>query len=151
MLDIYQDTSITAEQTLVLSRQFEEAAMAYPKAAKGLAWSPYRWMAIHALELSFNALLLHNCLDAKEVRGMQHDLLARLNLATSFGLKLRQRTAQHIAVLTETREYVLHRYVPAKSLTSSQLNRVFATTHEVGKKVEKLLAEKPKRVLPPSA
>jgi hypothetical protein len=90
---------------------------------------------MHAIELYLNALLLQQGHDAKRIRGMQHDLGARTQLAISGGLKLRARTAQHLALMVSNREYLVTRYGAEMTSTVSQMNRLTATLNEVAKKV----------------
>ena len=54
--------------------------------------APFRMVAIHAVELYLNAFLLHSGHAAGQVRGLQHNLAARADLACEFGLSLRKRT-----------------------------------------------------------
>jgi len=68
------------------------------------------------------------------VRGLQHDLATRTDLAIAAGLNLRRRTILHLRGLSETREYLITRYDPGLS-AASQLNRLAATLEEVAEKV----------------
>ena len=77
-----------------------------------LSRAPYRLTAIQAIELYLNALLLQQGHHAKRIRGMQHDLAARTQLALDRGLRLRDRTAKHLASMASHREYLIARYSP---------------------------------------
>jgi hypothetical protein len=92
-------------------------------------------VAIHAVELYLNALLLHRGYMPSQVRGLQHDLAQRAELAVAAGLKLRSRTTAHLAAIARNREYLVIRYGPELNGTSSQINRLLATLDELAKKV----------------
>jgi HEPN domain-containing protein len=121
-----------------LADEFREAALLLlPQGRRGqpLSRAPFRLTAIHAVELYLTALLRHHGHDASQIRGLQHDLAARTDLALGHGLKLRQRTAAHLRVLSQTREYLSARYGPETTGTASQVNRLAATLDEVAQKV----------------
>jgi predicted phage gp36 major capsid-like protein len=99
-----------------------------------LSSAPYRLAAIQSIELYLNALLLSRGHEQSKVRGSQHDLAARTDLAIEEGLKLRKRTADHLRRVAATREYLVTRYGPEISGTASQVNRLTATMDEVAKK-----------------
>ncbi|MFO1014512.1 MAG: hypothetical protein U1E50_12195 [Caulobacteraceae bacterium] len=67
-------------------------------------------MAIHALELYFNAYLRAAGHAAKDVRAQGHDLARRVELAQAAGLTLRRRTADHLVAMTRNRDYLAARY-----------------------------------------
>jgi hypothetical protein len=146
MLMNYPGNDDSAAQFMKLAKHYANAANSFSKLAekqKGPALAPYRLLAIHAIELALNALLLHNAVPPEKVRGLQHNLQERITLTNDFGLALRAKTVRHVKELTESREYLLHRYDPEASLKVSQLNRLIATMQEVSCKVEMLLALKP--------
>jgi hypothetical protein len=93
--------------------------------------------AIHAVELYLNAFLLRHGHSPSQVRKLQHDLLARAELAIAGGLTLRKRTAEHLRSLSAGREYLVSRYAPELAETMSQINRLAATLDEVANKVSK--------------
>ena len=96
-------------------------------------------VAIHAIELYLNALLLAAGQPASKVRGLHHDLRIRTAMALKEGLQLRKRTVLHLEALSETREYLLVRYDPEAS-AASQVNRLMATLTEVSEKAQLLIA-----------
>jgi len=104
-----------------------------------LSRAPYRLAAMQAIELYLNALLLQQGHDAKRIRGMKHDLEARTQTALAGGLKLRDRTAKHLASMVGNREYLITRYGPEMTSTVSQINRLTASLNEVAKKVSEIL------------
>lgn len=121
-----------------LADEYRKAALALlPLGRRGepLSRAPYRLAAIHAVELYLNALLLHHGQDPRHIRGMQHNLAARTELAIASGLRLRLRTAAHLRALAENREYLMTRYEPERTGTASQMNRLAATLEEVAMKV----------------
>ncbi|MCP9223783.1 hypothetical protein MKP08_13625 [Erythrobacter sp. LQ02-29] len=99
-----------------------------------LSRAPFRMAAIHAIELYLNAFLTAAGRPAVEIRGMQHDLSVRTELALAAKLNLRKRTVSHLKALTRRREYLLARYDPAAS-RASELNRLEATLAELAEKV----------------
>ncbi len=99
-----------------------------------LSRAPYRLVAIHAVELYLNAFLLAAGHPCKTVRGLQHDLAARTQLALDAKLGLRKRTMEHLFRLSQTREYLITRYDP-EAPAGSELNRLAATLTEVAEKV----------------
>jgi hypothetical protein len=139
----YPGSATTALQLKELALHYADAACIFeklPHTPKGLALVPFRLLAIHAIELTLNALLVHNSVKAEEIRAMHHDLHAHMVLAETFGLKLRLKTVKHISDLTANREYLVHRYDPTGSLQSGHLSRLIATLREVSKKTNQLLA-----------
>jgi hypothetical protein len=96
-------------------------------------------LAVHAIELYLNALLLHEGLKPHEIRGMGHDLSARAKVAASKGLALRRLTESHLTNLVGSREYLVLRYEPGWKATVSQINRLTATLEELAKKVSSIV------------
>ncbi len=94
-------------------------------------------MAIHAVELYLNAMLLAAGHPPVELRRMHHDLASRAELASA-KLALRRRTLEHLLILSRTREYLTTRYDPGAT-AASELNRLAATLAEVGEKVTAFL------------
>lgn len=132
----------TPRQVFQLAESYRHATqLLEPQGRPGdpLSRAPYRLAAIQAIELYLNALLLHQGHDAKRVRGMQHDLGARTELALAGGLRLRDRTAKHLASMVGNREYLITRYGPEMTSTVSQINRLSATLNEVAAKVSAVL------------
>lgn len=96
--------------------------------------------AIHAIELYLNALLLFRGQETSRIRGLQHDLAARTEMAIANGLQLRKRTAAHLSAMAGNREYLVTRYGPEMTATISQINRLTATLDEVANKVAAMMA-----------
>jgi hypothetical protein len=137
----YPGAAATPRQMLTLAEEYRRAAhvlLPTGQRRQPLSRAPYRLMAIHALELHLNALLLALGHPMVRVRGLQHDFATRTELAIAAGLKLRRRTILHLRGLSETREYLITRYDPGLSAVS-QLNRLAATLEEVAEKVTTII------------
>jgi hypothetical protein len=137
----YPGDLASPDQVLELANEYRTAAlalMALGKRGRPLTWSPFRLVAIHALELYLNALLLRGGASPLVVRGMSHDLESRVEAVSKMGLCLRARTSAHLRGLHQKREYLITRYGPELAATSSQVNRLAATLDEVAEKVGKL-------------
>jgi len=101
-----------------------------------------RLLAIQAIELYLNALLLEHDHTAAQVRGLQHNLEERAKLAAACGLVLRAKTKEHLRAMGRKREYLVMRYGPEMASTASQINRLLATLDEVGAKVSERVRSK---------
>lgn len=132
----YPGESATPRQVAALADEYRQAADALLKTGRRgvpLSRAPYRFVAIHAIELYLNALLLAGGCPTADLRRMHHDLTSRSALAVD-RLRLRKRTLAHLATLSETREYLTTRYAPEATIVS-ELNRLSATLTEVAQKV----------------
>ena len=87
-----------------------------------------------------NAVLLHGGNGPAAVRGLQHNLAARLEPCRVLGLVLKKRTEDHIRDLSENRDYLIARYAPHEAMGNLSVNRMTATVVEVCSKAEKLIA-----------
>lgn len=134
----YPGDLATPDEIRRLAEEYRRAAhhlVELGRRADPLSRAPFRLSAIHAIELYLNALLLHQGHSPSRVRGMQHDLVARTELAIASGLTLRKRTAAHLLDMANKREYLVTRYGPEMTATVSQINRLTATLEEVAAKV----------------
>jgi len=141
--DPYPGNTATPKQLLQLAAAYHDAANALlPSGKKGnpLSRAPWRLIAIHAVELYLNALLLHFGQASAEIRGLQHNMAARTELAIAKGLTLRKRTVSHLETLSTNREYLTVRYSPEVPATISQITRLNATLEELAEKVTRLIA-----------
>lgn len=141
----YPGEGARPDEILRLADQYRLAAHALlPRRQRGnsLSLAPFRLLAIHAIELHLNAFLLEKGRPPTQVRGMQHNLAARTDIAVALGLILKKRTAHHLRSLSETREYLISRYDPGLSMTS-EINRLSATLDEVASKTSALVRGKP--------
>jgi hypothetical protein len=142
----YPGDLATAQDVRLLADQYRQAAHLLRPMGRSkhpLSRAPFRLTAIHAIELYLNALLLHRGIDPRQIRGMQHDLARRTEIANSSGLRLRVRTAAHLEAVAVQREYLVTRYGPELAGTASQINRLAATLEEVARKVTLLLEPQP--------
>lgn len=142
----YPGTEASVGTLLNLADAYWDAAhRLLPQMQKGqpVSSAPARLCAIHAVETYLNAFLLFHSLDRKQVRGLQHDISQRAQLAAEKGLRLRQRTATHLIRLSEQRDYLVVRYGPEQFSELSEINRMFATLKEVAAKVRAAILEQP--------
>lgn len=144
---IYPGETSTSGELIALADEFRRAADAViltRTPGSAISTAPFRLLCIHAIELYLNAFLRDAGQPAPAIRGLQHNLAARLQLTDRYGLVLRQKTRGHLAAVSENREYLVSRYAP-DAANLSQLNRLQATLAEVREKVLKKLSEpKPK-------
>ena len=120
-------------------RRAAEHLIALGRRGDPLSRAPYRFAAIHAIELYLSAFLLHSGHHPALIRGLQHNLARRAVLAVEGRLALRQRTVAHLHSVAENREYVTMRYGPEMTATVSQINRLSASLAEVAGKVSAAL------------
>lgn len=140
----YPGEAASARQVADLADEYRQAADALlGRGRRGapISRAPYRFMAIHAVELYLNAMLLAAGHPPVELRRMHHDLASRAELASA-KLALRRRTLEHLLILSRTREYLTTRYDPGAT-AASELNRLAATLAEVGDKVTAFLQRPP--------
>ncbi|MGV3574652.1 MAG: hypothetical protein ACO1O4_05870 [Devosia sp.] len=145
---IYPGETSTAGELVALADVFGRAAdalIATRTPGSSMSTAPFRLLCIHAIELYLNAFLRNAGQPAPAIRGLQHNLAARLELTDKYGLVLRQKTREHLTAVSENREYLVSRYAP-DAAKLSQLNRLQATLTEVREKVLKKLSKpKPKK------
>lgn len=145
--DTYPGELARPSDLLALAEEYRKAALLAAQLrqrGRPISMAPYRLNAIHAVELYLNALLLHVGHDPGRIRGLQHDLAARTDLAVASGLQLKHRTAAHLRAMTASREYLVSRYSPELAPTLSQFNRLAATLDEVSAKAAVLISSSPR-------
>ncbi|MCA0890011.1 hypothetical protein [Qipengyuania flava] len=103
----YPGETATATEVVALADEYRFAAQLLvqngrPKQPRSRA--PFRMVAIHAVELYLNAFLLQSGHSAGQVRGLQHNLAARADLAVDRGLVLRKRTSDRGIAVMDSRE-----------------------------------------------
>jgi hypothetical protein len=143
---LYPGETASARSLLTLAHEYRRAAIALAalgRARKPLTRAPYRFAAIHSIELYLSAYLLHLGRTPADVRGMHHHLDERLDLAVAGGLVLRKRTALHLRQMAAAREYQASRYDPELATTLSDLTRLAATLEEIAAKTQALLLAAP--------
>jgi hypothetical protein len=127
-----------------LADEYRKAAhllLTLGRRADPMSRAPYRLSAIHAIELYLSALLLCQGYEPARIRGMQHDLATRAELAIACGLQLKKRTTAHLSAMTGKREYLVTRYGPEMTTTISQINRLTAILEEIASKVTQIMHE----------
>ena len=141
---IYPGEDATALQVLMLAEEYRRAAetlLPTGRRRKPLSRAPYRLVAIQAIELYLNALMLSRGLASAKVRGLQHNMAARADFASRDRLGLRQATISHLKTLSQSREYLISRYGAEMTGSLSELNRLAATLTEVAEKVARTVNE----------
>ena len=139
---LYPGGVATAVDLLRLADEYHRAAVLLAtlgRRGQPISRAPYRFAAIHALELYLSALLIHLGHMPSTVRGLQHDLAARADRALGGGLSLRKRTDAHLRAMAAVREYQVSRYDPQVGATLSQVNRLAATLEEVATKARAII------------
>lgn len=134
----YPGETATAAQIRALASEYRGASrdlLSRGRRGQPGTWAPARLMAMQAIELELNAFLLSKGMDSTRLRGLQHDLASRGDLAVAKGLRLRRKTLEHLHELNRRREYLVTRYGPESMSAWTQINRLLATLAEVSSKV----------------
>jgi hypothetical protein len=140
----YPGEHATADELFRLAQEYRRAAdklRENVRKRQPLSRAPYQLTAIHAIELYLNALLLSQGMKPCALRKLHHNLSARIGHELSAGLVLREKTATHLASISERREYLISRYGTDQIDTASPLSRVQATLDEIQSKVAKRLGK----------
>ena len=138
----YPGSGASAWQILLLAHDYHNSCihlMIRFEGEEAQSLTPARLLAIHAIELYLNALMLDAGDTPKMVRGLQHDLAGRAKRAVACGLVLRSKTVDHLARLTSAQEYVAARYGPELVESQSELNRLTATLKGVSERVSEIV------------
>ena len=144
----YPGDGASVDDLLALAASYAKAARhlsSLVKKGEPATRAPGHLCAVHAVELYLSSYLRHCGVAACELRGLQHDVAARMERAARHGLVVDQRTAAHLERLVSEREYVVSRYGPDQLATLSQQNRVEATLREVESKVLAAIRKAPAR------
>jgi hypothetical protein len=134
----YPGANATPQELICLANEFHRAAdslFIQVKQGAPLSRAPAYLCAIHATELFLNAFLLHMGNTPQHIRSHHHDLTQKWELAAHHKLVLKKKTIDHLAKLTDDREYLLSRYGPELVDNFSQITRLTATLNEISKKV----------------
>ncbi|NVD43307.1 hypothetical protein HT585_31035 [Ensifer sp. HO-A22] len=129
----------SVRDVLHLAARYRAAAIKLGEAPAKPNQLPQRLLALHAIELYLDALLLSKSIGRETIRVFQHDLGERARIAAAAGLVLRKRTLAHLVALTAVKEYCVVRYAPELTPRLSQVNRVMATLDELSQKVPKMV------------
>ena len=144
----YPGEGATVDDLLALAASYAKAARHLSllvKKGEPATRAPGHLCAVHAVELYLSSYLRHCGVAACELRGLQHDVAARMECAARHGLVVDPRTAAHLERLVSEREYLVSRYGPDQLATLSQRNRVEATLREVQSKVLAAIRDTPGR------
>ena len=133
---------VNVSEILALASQYKEAAAKLGECLPNSNHLPRRLLALHAIELYLNALLLTTGFDQTFIRSIQHDVGEQARLAIEAGLVLRKRTTAHLTTLSTNNESHSVRYAPQLTTTLSQVNRIMVTLDEVSQKVRKMVRAK---------
>ena len=134
----YPGEKADASRLRQLAENYHEAAdflLGNKQRKAPMSRAPWRLLAIHAIELYLNAFLLSKGHRSSNIRGLQHGLSEKAELAVALGLNLRKKTKEHLSTLTRTREYVVARYDPDGLTALSEMNRLSRTMEELAEKV----------------
>ena len=127
-----------ALSTLALAGEFAQASKALRKLGRmrqAQSHAPFRFAALHAIELYLAAYLRLHGLDNAELRSTGHRFCTKAELAREHGLQLRKKTHAHLVELSGNREYQAVRYDTAMLPRLTQINRLEATRDELAAKV----------------
>lgn len=136
--EVYPGNDATAKEILSLAREYRLTASALDKLRKQnqrLSSAPYRFAAVHAIELYLNAYLMHHGLTPAEIRGTAHDLEFRAASAREHGLILRCKTIALITRINQNREYLIVRYGYKQMAAVVSVTELQSVLNEVSKKV----------------
>lgn len=134
----YPGEEASALEIRLLADEYRSAARClweHRQPGKPLSLAPFRFSAVHAIELYLTAYLRLSGYPNGELRAMQHGLCDRIRLAQRAGLRLRKRTLANAALIDGNREYLIARYGPERVRDLSQPNQVSALLEEVSGKV----------------
>src|SRR5512136_1335874 len=111
--DYYPGDGMDALSTLALAAEFAQASKALRKLGRrrqAESYAPFRFAALHAIELYLAAFLKLHGLDNSELRSTGHRFCTKTELAKEHGLRLRKKTQAHLVELSGNREYQAVRY-----------------------------------------
>lgn len=141
----YPGAAASVEQLYRLADCYAEAAhrlMDMSRKGDHLSRAPFRLNAIHAIELYLSAFLLAAGANPARLRGLQHDLTRRSQMALDSGLVLRKATSAHLRNLCASREYLIVRYAPEQLETVCEVTRLSASLRDVARQVSTCLANR---------
>ena len=148
----YPGSDMTYGRMLALAHEYRRIALSLDRLEadkRPLLIAPYRFAAIHAIELYFNAFLLFRGLSHVELRRSHHDLKQRQLLAHSNGLMLKATTVSRLEELMLNREYLSARYSITNLINALDFSSLELIMNELAAKVNYKLCnskEKPRAV-----
>jgi hypothetical protein len=137
--------SMDALSTLALAAEYAQASKALRKLGRmrqAQSYAPFRFAALHAIELYLSAYLRLHGLDNAELRSTGHRFCAKTELATQHGLRLRKKTHAHLIELSGNREYQAVRYDTTMLALLTKINRLEATRDEIAAEVTRIVEAK---------
>jgi len=125
-----------------LAEEYRRAALnleVLRKKRQPLSLAPFRFAAIHAIELYLSAVLLKGGYEPNKVLKLGHRLKRRAELAQDLGLVLGKGALDHLEKLEATCEYQAARYGWDSLKTASPANKLVATLNDVARKTKPLI------------
>jgi len=133
----YPGTETEPRAVLLLANQYACAArlLFTEKSLKQALRLPAMFCAIHAIELYLNAAIIASGETPETLRRMHHNFSQKSSHHGVVALRLRKKTQDHLASLSDKKDYLIVRYAPDQKHSLSELNRLKATLDGVAKKV----------------
>jgi hypothetical protein len=134
----YPGEKMSPGQMLALAHEYKRIAQSLDKLeikSRPIALAPFRFAAIHAIELYINAYLLFRGVEARELRKINHDLVRRQIWAHELGLVLRSKTIERIGQIMLNREYLSARYSVCHVKNGLDFTQLEMVMSELAKKV----------------
>lgn len=138
----YPGDCATPDDFICLADEYRRGAeilASYEQKGKPQSRAAARLLAAHAIELYLNAHLRAAGLTNPEIRALGHDLRVRAERSMKHGLSLRARTARHLMLMSDQREYLVTRYGPERLKSLSPRTQILASMTDVAMKVKKQL------------
>ncbi len=138
--EAYPGSEMSGGQMLALAHEYRRIAVSLDKLQlrnRPITVAPYRFAAIHSIELYLNSFLLFKGIEARAVRELNHDLVRRRELAHDLGLVLRKKTIERIDQIFLNREYLAARYSIAHMKRGLEFAQVEVVMQEIAGKVTK--------------
>ncbi|MGB7285792.1 MAG: hypothetical protein WBC71_02570 [Salaquimonas sp.] len=142
--DIYPGSQTTYGQMLALANEYRLTASALDELRKQnqrLSSAPYRFAAVHSIELHLNAFLLFCGQSATDLRRCYHDLEIRETCASEHGLVLRKKTRTLLRKINGNREYLVARYGVDQLDDMVSVLELQSVLNEISKKVTLALSK----------
>lgn len=132
----------TPQLLFSLAEEYKQTALALQilgRKREPLSLAPFRFAAIHAIELYLSAVLLKAGREPDSLLLLGHRLKERAELAKEVGLTLRKRSFNHLETLEASREYQVARYGSGDLKTASPVTQLVATLDDVATKTKLII------------
>jgi len=139
--DFYNVEEMTPAECLKLARSYQNASIALKKVwlkRDPASRAPFRFTAVHSIELFLTTYLLVKGEPWSSVRSMGHSLDRRHERAADLGLKMNSQTKLGLDAISGSREYLRSRY-SARETSVVQLNKLEAILKQVSETVSHVL------------